>query len=165
MAVDALCAAAAISLKKPWLRRYSFGTGLYEGQTVHAAKPLTFMNASGMVLPHILARLRLDAGNLLVICDTLDLPAGALRVKTKGSSAGQRGLESVIRVLGTENFLRIYIGIGRPAAGCDVIPHVLGEPAGEEAAAIEHAARKAAAAALRLGATAVEGVMNEFNTR
>ena len=165
MAVDAVCAAAAISLKKPWFRPYSFGSGRSEGLPIHAAKPLTFMNRSGTVLPHILSRLGLGVENLLVVCDSLDLPAGALRLKTKGGSAGQKGLKSIIAVLGTENFMRIYIGVGRPPAGSSVISHVLGLPGGEEAAAIAGAARKAAEAALRLVKSPAEGVMNEFNTR
>ena len=133
MAVDALCAKAAISLKRPWLRAYSIAEGRYAGERICAAKSFAYMNNSGEVLPLILARLGLGPENLLVFCDTMDLPPGALRLKMKGSSAGQKGLASIIRVLGTECFMRIYIGVGRPAAGEDVIPHVLGEPGEEEA--------------------------------
>jgi PTH1 family peptidyl-tRNA hydrolase len=165
MAVDQLCAEAAISLRKPWLRAYSLGEGFYGGRRVCAAKPLAFMNRSGEALPRILSRLSLGVENLLVLCDTMDLRAGYLRLKMRGSSAGHRGLASVIGVLGTENFMRIYIGVGRPEAGSDVIAHVLGSASGEEAAAIARAAGRAARAALRLLAAAPEGVMNEVNTR
>jgi PTH1 family peptidyl-tRNA hydrolase len=165
MAVDALCAKAAISLKKPWLRAFCLGGGVHEGQRLYAAKPLTFMNNSGSVVPGILSRLSLSLENLLVICDTMDLPPGALRLKTKGSSGGQKGLESIISVLGTGDFMRIYIGVGRPAQGSDVVSHVLGTPEGGEAQAIADAARRAAQAVLRLLSSPPEGVMNEINTR
>jgi PTH1 family peptidyl-tRNA hydrolase len=165
MALEELCSRAAISLKKPWLRAYCLGAGFYEGRRVYAAKPLTFMNKSGEVLPRILSRLSLGVENLLVFCDTMDLPAGTLRLKMKGSSAGHRGLASVIGVLGTENFMRMYIGVGRPGAGSDVISHVLGSFSGEEAEAVAASARRAAGAALRLLVDAPEGVMNEINTR
>jgi PTH1 family peptidyl-tRNA hydrolase len=165
MAVDALCAKAAISLKKPLLRAYCAGEGRYAGERICAAKSFTFMNRSGEVLPRILARLGLDRENLVVLCDTMDLPPGVLRLKTRGSSAGQKGLASVISVLGTENFMRIYIGVGRPAAGTDVIAHVLGEPGEEEAAALARAADRAAGAALMLLEAAPEDVMNEINSR
>jgi PTH1 family peptidyl-tRNA hydrolase len=164
MALDELCAQAAISLKKPWLRAYSLGEGFYGGRRIAAAKPLTFMNRSGEVLPRILLRLSFGAENLLVFCDTMDLPPGALRLKTKGSSAGHGGLKSVIGVLGTENFMRIYIGVGRPGAGSDVISHVLGTPEDGAAALIAQAAGRAARAALRLLEISPEGVMNEINT-
>jgi PTH1 family peptidyl-tRNA hydrolase len=165
MAVDALCAKAAISLKKPWLRAFSLGEGLFDGRRVCAAKPLTFMNNSGAVVPRILSRFSLTPENLLVICDTMDLPAGTLRLKMKGSSAGQKGLASIIAVLGTENFMRLYIGIGRPGPAADVLSHVLGVPEGEDAKAISSAAALAAEAALKLLATPPEGVMNEINAR
>jgi PTH1 family peptidyl-tRNA hydrolase len=164
MAVDELCAKAAISLKKPWLRSYKLGEGRWEGRRLCAAKPLTFMNRSGEVVPRILSRFSLGPENLLVLCDTMDLPPGALRLKMRGSSAGQKGLKSIISFLGTEDFMRIYIGVGRPAPGADVISHVLGEPGAPEAAAIARAAALAAQAALKLLVSAPEGVMNEINT-
>jgi PTH1 family peptidyl-tRNA hydrolase len=163
MALDELCAKAAISLKKPWWRAYSLGEGLWEGRRVCAAKPLTFMNNSGDVLPRILSRFSLKPENLVVLCDTMDLPAGALRLKLKGSSAGQKGLKSIISVLGTEDFMRLYIGVGRPAPGTDVLSHVLGAPVGEDAAAITLASGRAAQAVLKLLAFAPESVMNEIN--
>jgi PTH1 family peptidyl-tRNA hydrolase len=172
MAVDALCGEAAFSLRKPWLRSFSLGEGVYEGRRVCAAKPLTFMNNSGSVVPLILSRFSLSLENLLVICDTMDLPPGTLRLKMRGSSGGQKGLKSIIGVLGTENFMRLYIGIGRPGMGTagegcpnEVISHVLGTPEGGDARAIAGAARRAAQAVLRLLVTPPEGVMNEINTR
>jgi PTH1 family peptidyl-tRNA hydrolase len=121
------------------------------------------MNKSGAVVPRILSRFSLGPENLLVLCDTMDLPAGTLRLKMKGSSGGQKGLASVISVLGTENFMRLYIGIGRPAG--DTISHVLGIPEEEDACSISAAAGRAAEAALRLLVTPPEGVMNEINAR
>lgn len=178
MVVDELCARLGISLRKPWLKAFSLGGAVYEGRRVCVAKPLTFMNNSGLVVPRILSRLSLSLENLLVICDTMDLPPGALRLKMRGSSAGQKGLRSIISVVGTGDFMRLYIGIGRPGAGAacsdsagepergsDVISHVLGVPEGGDARAIAGAVERAAGAVLRLLAVSPDVVMNEVNTR
>jgi PTH1 family peptidyl-tRNA hydrolase len=141
------------------------------------------MNNSGSVVPRILSRFSLSLEDLLVICDTMDLPPGVLRLKMRGSSAGQKGLHSIISVLGTGDFMRLYIGIGRPGAGAegagsagepgagasgrgsDVISHVLGVPGGGDALAIAGAVERAAGAVLRLLAVPPELVMNEINAR
>jgi PTH1 family peptidyl-tRNA hydrolase len=164
MALDVLCGKTAISLKKPWFKKYSIGEAVYQGCRICAVKPLTYMNSSGIVVPEALARLSLGVENLVVICDTMDLPAGSLRLKTRGSSAGHRGIKSLIAVLGTENFKRLYIGVGRPAPETDVISHVLGEPRGEEAVVLAAAVNRAAGVILSLLKTPPEDVMNEINT-
>jgi PTH1 family peptidyl-tRNA hydrolase len=122
------------------------------------------MNRSGDVAGEIFSRFSVGLPNLLVILDTMDLPAGTLRLKLRGSSAGHRGLKSLIGVLGTEDFMRLYVGVGRPGPGTEVIAHVLGEFAQEEAVLIEEAAGRAARGILRLLVESPEAVMNELNT-
>jgi PTH1 family peptidyl-tRNA hydrolase len=74
----------------------------------------------------------------IVVCDNLDLPAGQIRIRRGGSSAGHNGLKSVIDRWGSSDFLRIYVGIGRPSAGRTVVEHVLGRPEdGPEREALE----------------------------
>jgi len=78
------------------------------------AKPTTFMNLSGIAIKALLAKYKIDLANLLVVCDDLDLEFGRMRLKTSGSSGGHRGLDSIINSLGSQEFARLRIGIGRP---------------------------------------------------
>lgn len=87
--------------------------------------PLTYMNLSGGAVHGVMTRLGLSPADLLVIHDDLDLEVGRLRMRPGGSSAGHRGVESVIEALGTEAFPRLRIGIGRPPEGVDPADFVL----------------------------------------
>lgn len=90
-------------------------------------KPLTFMNRSGTVFPYVLRRYRCSPDALCVVLDNMDLPAGEVRIKQRGGTAGHNGLKSVASVLGTDDYLRLYIGIGRPSEAGTTIDHVIGE--------------------------------------
>lgn len=92
---------------------------------LHLLKPLTYMNASGLAADAVIRQLGLSPRELLVICDCLDLPVGRLRLRRRGSSGGQKGVESVIAALQSEDFPRLRIGIGRPEPGDEVIDYVL----------------------------------------
>src|SRR6266550_2847861 len=82
------------------------------GQPVILAKPETFMNLSGLSVRELLAEYQADAtSDLIVIYDELDFPLGTIRIRQRGSSAGHNGMESIIGALGTEEFLRIRLGI------------------------------------------------------
>ncbi len=91
-----------------------WGAGEFNGQGIVLVKPLTYVNASGRAVRNILKHFQLSEENLLVICDDLDLPLGKIRLRKKGGSGGHNGLNSIIEKLGTENFCRLRIGIGRP---------------------------------------------------
>ena len=95
-------------------------------------KPLTFMNLSGQAVRPLLAFYKISPGDIVVIHDELDIPAGALRFKFGGGNAGHNGLKSLTQELGTPDFYRLRIGIGRPVHKHDVINWVLGRPEGEE---------------------------------
>ena len=101
-----------------------------------AAKPLTMMNASGRSVQPLLAWHRIAPGELIVAHDELDIPAGELRYKLGGGNAGHNGLASICGQLGTGDFGRLRIGIGRPPHKGDVINWVLGRPDAEEASRI-----------------------------
>jgi PTH1 family peptidyl-tRNA hydrolase len=122
------------------------------------------MNRSGDVLPGILRRAGLEPDAAVVACDNLDLPAGRLRMKRGGGTAGHRGLASIVDALGHGNFLRLYIGIGRPEEG-DVVAHVLGVPPEAERVLYDPAISRAADAVLALRREPPEQVMNELNRR
>lgn len=128
-------------------------------------KPLTYMNASGEVLAAVLRRGRASVGDVVVVCDSLDLPAGQCRLRTRGSAGGQKGLESLLRHAGTSDVIRLVVGIGRPDSREDVVSYVLGRPGGGESAALESAVEQAAEALLRLPRDGAERVMNEINRK
>ncbi|QLA15961.1 aminoacyl-tRNA hydrolase [Desulfolutivibrio sulfoxidireducens] len=89
------------------------------------AKPLTFMNLSGLAAAHLCGYYKIAPENLVVLHDELDLPLGRVRVKRGGGNAGHQGLNSIARELGLPDFVRIRLGIGRPAPGRDVKGYVL----------------------------------------
>jgi PTH1 family peptidyl-tRNA hydrolase len=94
-------------------------------------KPLTFMNLSGRAARVACDFYKIDPTDMLVLHDELDLPLGRMRVKRGGGNAGHNGLKSLTQELGTPDFLRLRLGIGRPAPGRDVAGYVL-EPFGAE---------------------------------
>ena len=116
-------------------------------------KPQTFMNASGRAAAAALTALDLEPSQLIAITDDLDLPLGRLRVRAGGGSAGQRGVASLIEEVGTSDFPRVRIGIGRPSEGREVIDHVLGDFSAEE--------REIEAAVLPRAADAVECIVTD----
>lgn len=123
LALESCAAFFQLRLKKRCFRLYRHA--VIEGRA-RLVQPLTYMNRSGEVLRYF------DDSPLVVLCDQMDLPPGTIRLRRGGSSAGQRGLMSLIEARGNGQFIRIYIGIGRPADGESVIDHVLG-PIDDEA--------------------------------
>ena len=109
-----------------------------------AAKPQTFMNLSGQCVQPLLAWHKLKPQDLVVVHDELDIPAGELRFKLGGGNAGHNGHKSITELLGTPDFYRLRMGIGRPPHKGDVTNWVLGRPDGEDAKNIENAMPHAA---------------------
>jgi len=109
--VDALSDALSIRIK---YRRHSYlyGKGVISKQEAILIKPLTFMNRSGIAIRDVLNRYENIAG-VLVIHDDIDLEPGVIRIKKSGSSGGHKGVESIIEMLGTKDFIRLRIGVGR----------------------------------------------------
>ena len=106
---------------------------------------------------------RASLRDVVVVCDSLDLAPGVCRLRPRGSSGGQRGLESIIRQAGTDDIMRLVVGIGRPPSKNDVVSYVLGRPGRDEATALEAAVERAAEAVSRMPREGAERVMNEVN--
>jgi PTH1 family peptidyl-tRNA hydrolase len=104
----------------------------YQGADLVLAKPLTFMNDSGIAVRKLMARERVPLAELLVVVDDFALPFGKLRFREGGSHGGHNGLRSIIDELGTEKFSRLRIGIGEPGRGA--IDHVLSRFTADEEA-------------------------------
>lgn len=131
------------------------------GVDVLLAKPQTFMNASGQAVAALMRRYRIDPDSLLVILDDLDLPLGLLRLRPNGGSGGHHGLESIIGEIGTREFARLRLGIGRPDRG--TVDYVLGVMDPEEKRGFAASLERAAEAARCFVSDGTAETMNRFN--
>ena len=163
LSVEAAAEILQIRLRKPLFRQYEIGKAAVSDRRCVLVKPLTYMNRSGVILPKLMSSFRITAESLVVICDTMDLQPGTVRVRRGGGTAGHRGIASVQQEIGSSDFLRVYIGIGRPEAEVPVVDHVLG--AFPDEAAMRWGIRRAGEAALALMHEPLERVMNEFNRK
>jgi PTH1 family peptidyl-tRNA hydrolase len=157
------------------VRRWQLGPGRYESfcqglvwdtqqaeERVLLIKPLTFMNCSGASVAALSRYYRLDCQDLLVAVDDLDLPVGQIRLRAGGSSGGHHGLADVIRHLGTDQFPRLRVGIGKvPAAA--TVEYVLSRFTPQEQEIIAAAVRTAADAAQCWIEEGITAAMNRFN--
>lgn len=163
--VEALARAAGARLKRRGIGRYAAArVAAGDGDAVFLAEPLTMMNRSGDVLAALLRLSGCRLAQLLVICDSIDLPAGAVRLKRSGSAGGHNGLASLIAAAGGGGFPRLRIGVGRPDAAGDVVGHVLTAPGAADRQRIEAAERFAADHVLRLVDEPIDRVMHALNS-
>ena len=113
-----------VRLKKRCFRLYRYARLAVGGRSSLLVQPLTYMNNSGDIAKYF----RKGAcSDMIVVLDQMDLPLGMIRIREGGSSAGHNGLKSLIEKFGCSDFVRIYVGIGRPSAGVSVIDHVLSQ--------------------------------------
>jgi PTH1 family peptidyl-tRNA hydrolase len=133
------------------------------GQKALLLSPITFMNLSGTSVQEAMSFHKLPTEDLLVLCDDLNLPVGKLRLRSQGSSGGQKGLEDIIRRLGTDEFSRLRIGIGAAPAGWDWANYVLSKFLPDELPAIRAAVELAADAVVVWAREGIEVCMNQYN--
>ena len=138
------------------------GQGTIDGCRVVLAKPRTFMNLSGRALRYLRDRFGVPPERMLVVYDDMDLPLGKLRLRLSGSSGGHNGLNSIISEIGTQEFPRLRIGVGRPTQS-NTIAHVLGGFTQAEQQDIAEALSSASGAIEAVLAEGVERAMNRFN--
>ena len=126
-------------------------------------KPLTFMNSSGAAVAPLLRFQKIDPAQLLVIHDDLDLPFGRLRIRTGGSSGGQNGVKDISEKLGTDQFVRLKLGIDRPPAQWSVVNWVLSNFQPDEAALLGGLLRVAVDAATVISKDGAALAQSRFN--
>ena len=122
-----------------------------------------YMNRSGEIIPGVKRKMGLNPDNLVVILDNMDIAPGLLRIKKGGGDAGHRGLRSIIHYLGSPEFLRLYVGVGRPEPGMPVVQHVLSSPFGEDEKLIDRACSRASRAILELLSDSYQNVNSRIN--
>lgn len=127
------------------------------------AKPQTYMNLSGAAVASLIRFYDMPLERLLVCFDDLDLPVGTIRLRAEGGSAGQNGMQSIIESLGTQNFPRLRLGIGRPPGRMDAADYVLQDFKGFEAEVMEATLDKAAQAIETFIQHGIVTAMNRFN--
>jgi peptidyl-tRNA hydrolase, PTH1 family len=144
----------------------------FQGEVVEAAigghkalllAPQTYMNCSGSSVRAARDFYKIENSDLIVVCDDLNLPVAKLRFRARGSSGGQRGMEDVIRQLGTEEFARLRMGIGSPPPNWNTVDYVLGRFSAEERTSIDAAVSAAVTALADWAGQGVEFCMNRYN--
>ncbi|WP_280772225.1 aminoacyl-tRNA hydrolase [Salipaludibacillus daqingensis] len=141
----------------------AYGFSRVNGKKVFLLKPLTYMNLSGEAIVPLMNYFKIDKEDLLVVYDDLDLPPGKIRLRQKGSHGGHNGIRSIIQHLGTDQFNRIRIGIGRPDQGIAVPDYVLGSFSPDERQKVEVSLDKSAEAVEAWTEKDFLKVMNDFN--
>lgn len=135
----------------------------FKGVDTVLALPLTFMNLSGEAVELLLKKYKADSGDLLAVCDDLDLEFGRLRLRSKGSSAGHRGIQSIIEHLGGNGFSRLRVGIGRPKGSAEAAGYVLSHFNKKEKMELAAVIKNAADCAVSWASEGLEKSMNIFN--
>ena len=126
-------------------------------------KPHTYMNLSGNAVAPILTEMKAGPEDLIVVHDDIDLPLGSIRIRKSGGAGGQNGVASIMGALGTDRFIRVKLGVGRPPAGVDPADHVLSCFAADELSVAREVAVRAVEAIMAVLKEGPDKAMNRFN--
>jgi PTH1 family peptidyl-tRNA hydrolase len=151
--------------KKQGLAR--IGMGKVANNELVLARPQTYMNSSGRSVSRLIQRFNINLNDLLVIHDDLDLPLAKVRLSFGSSSGGHKGIDSIIQEMGSQDFIRIRVGIGRPdkaeISEEDIIAYVLSDFTPDEKQAIDRVIPRVGEAILCLLTEGLTPAMNKFN--
>ena len=162
MLMDALAVRLNISFSR--LQSKALVTsGEYGGNKLILAKPQTYMNLSDQAVVSILRFYKLPLSNLIVANDDLDLPLGTIRIRPSGGSGGQKGVNSIIENLGTQDFPRMRLGIGRPPGQMQAADYVLQNFGKDELVYVGEMLHKAVDAILMFTDSSLSAVMTKYN--
>lgn len=162
LAIDALAKSMNIVLGKVQ-NKALVGLGNINGNKVILVKPQTYMNLSGQAVGGLLNFYKISTEHLLVIHDDIDLPFGTIRIRPGGGSAGQRGVKSIIERVGTQEFARIRLGVGRPPGQMDAAAYVLQSFSKEDEEFLVQFLSTAAEAASEFVNNGLNAAMNRYN--
>ena len=160
--IDSLAETLGIDVKK---RKFGsrFGTGECANNKLILLKPWQYMNRSGQAVATAAGFYKLNIGDLMIITDDMDLEPGRIRLRAKGSAGGHNGLADIIEKLGTNDFSRCRVGIGRRIEA-DTVGYVLDRPAKDEKPLLATAIEQARNAILCWIEYGIEKAMNKFNS-
>lgn len=165
LAVDALAEKYGIRMEEK-KHKALCGTGVIEGVKVLLVKPQTYMNASGESIRSVMDFYKLDPEeDMLVIYDDISLAPGSIRIRRKGSAGGHNGIKSLIAHTGTQNFMRIKVGVGEKPGGWDLADYVLGQFSREDADKIKEVMPDICAAAVLMLQGNADKAMNDYNAK
>ena len=156
----------ALKLKTRFTRLQSralVASATYAERKIILAKPQTFMNISGQSVQGLVHFYKLPLNNLLIVHDDLDLPLGTIRIRPDGGSAGQKGMTSILERLGTEDFPRLRLGIGRPPGQMQAPDYVLQEFSNSDLTIISETLDRAVEAVLIFAVGGLDDAMNKYN--
>ena len=163
--IDALADKYNISIKDK-KHKALCGTGVIEGVKVMLVKPLTYMNLSGDSVSDVMNFYKLDPEeDMLVVYDDISLAPGNIRVRKKGSAGGHNGIKSIIARCGTQNFMRVRVGVGEKPEGWDLADHVLGHFSDEDSRLVREAVGDAIGAIVMMSRGDVDQAMNNYNAK
>ena len=162
--VDRLAGEAGARVTRPEARSLTAHTKI-EGRAVVLAKPLTYMNLSGYAVRELLKKFEALPTALLVISDELDLPAGSIRIRERGGAAGHHGLESIIEAIGTQEFLRVRLGVAPDHPVEDAVGYLLRPFPRSREKQVEEWVENAAQAVRSILRDGPARAMNQFNRR
>lgn len=141
------------------------GRGYIAGEKVILAQPQTFMNLSGESVRELVDYYKLTNEDIIVIYDDIHLDVGQLRVRKKGSAGGHNGIKNIIAQLGTEEFMRIRVGVGEKPEKWDLVDYVLGRFPKEEEPVIREALERVSKACECIITDGIEAAMNRYNQK
>ncbi len=134
------------------------------GKRVIIAKPQTFMNNSGKAVSAISSFYKIPADRIIVIFDDISLAVGNIRIRRKGSAGGHNGIKDIIELMGTENIMRIKVGVGsKPNPEYDLKDWVLGKPSETDAENMKIACKNAAKAVKEIICSGIDSAMNKYS--
>lgn len=160
--IDELAKQFDVSLNK---QKYNglYGEAIIDGEKVFLLKPLTYMNLSGECVRPFMDFFKIDLHDLVILYDDLDIPPGKIRLRQKGSAGGHNGIKSLIHHLGTQEFNRVRIGVGRPINAEPIVKYVLNRASSDEQIHLEDAVKKTTKAMESWLSKPFIEVMNVFN--
>jgi peptidyl-tRNA hydrolase, PTH1 family len=139
------------------------GEGRVGREKVVLAKPLTYMNQSGVAAKKLVKASGIPLDHIVVVHDDLDLACGRVKIKEKGGHGGHKGIQSIIEELGSADFLRVKIGIGKPPSSDEGADYVLSPFAAEERPLVKGSVEQAAEAIETIIVSGKEKAMNKYN--
>lgn len=162
MVVDALAVRLNLSFSRFQFKALAT-SGDFEGKKIILAKPQTYMNLSDQAVVSLINFYKLPLSNLLVANDDLDLPVGTIRIRPSGGSGGQKGIDSIITNLGTQDFPRLRLGIGRPPGQMDAADYVLKNFDRSELELVSEMLSRAVDAVLLFTESGLNAAMTKYN--